>query len=108
MQVILKTSFKWYSSSMIEVKDIEKLALLARIELKEEEKVKLAGEIGGILGYIDQLKSAAGSVAERVKDPVRNVLREDANPHQTGVHTDALVAEFPKKEGNYLKVKKIL
>ena len=108
MQVILKTSFKWYSSSMIEVKDIEKLALLARIELKEEEKVKLAGEIGGILGYIDQLKNAVGVSVERMKDPVRNVMREDLEVHESGVYTDVLVVEFPKKEGNYLKTKKIL
>ncbi|MDD5050420.1 MAG: Asp-tRNA(Asn)/Glu-tRNA(Gln) amidotransferase subunit GatC [Candidatus Pacebacteria bacterium] len=93
---------------MISTQDIEKLAELARIELKEEEKVKLAKEIDGILGYIDQIKTAGSKDIARAKEPVRNIFREDKNPHESGTHTDALVAEFPRKEGNYLKVKKIL
>ena len=93
---------------MISIKDIEKLADLARIELKPEEKETLAKEIGGILGYIDQIKSAGSKETKREKEPVRNVFRDDDDPHESGADTLALVAEFPRKEGNYLKVKKIL
>lgn len=93
---------------MISTQDIEKLAELARIDLKTEEKETLAKEIGGILGYIDQIKTAGGADTKRVKEPVRNVFRDDANPHESGANTEAIVAEFPRKEGNYLKVKKIL
>ncbi len=92
----------------VTVQDIKKLAKLARIELKEEEEQKLATEIGGILGYISQIQTAAGKDVARVKEPIRNAMRDDANPHETGAHTDAIVAEFPRKEGNSLKVKKIL
>ena len=93
---------------MISTQDIEKLAELARIELRPEEKETLAREIGGILGYIDQIKTAGSKEVAREKESVRNVFRDDENPHETGINTDALVSEFPRKEGNYLKVKKIL
>ncbi len=95
-------------ADVIKTEDIKKLAKLARIELSSAEEEKLATEIGGILGYIGQIQSAAGKDVARVKEPVRNVMRADENPHETGLHTDVLVAEFPRKEGNYLKVKKIL
>ncbi len=93
---------------MISIQDIEKLAGLARIELKEDEKAKLAKEIDGILGYIDQIKTAGSKDIVRTKEPVRNAFRDDTNPHESGANTEAIVAEFPRKEGNYLKVKKIL
>ncbi len=115
-------------TDVVKTEDIKKLAKLARIELTSEEEEKLAKEIGGILGYISQIQTAAGlhlssqtkggpNIREanvlgkdvaRVKEPVRNAMREDKNPHETGINTDVIVAEFPRKEGNYLKVKKIL
>lgn len=96
---------------MITTEEIQKLADLARIELTDAEKADLAGDIGSILQYVDQIKAASGTSGDsRPKDPVRNVMRADANPHESGAHTQALVAEFPKKDSgsNTLKVKKIL
>ncbi len=95
-------------SDAIKTEDIKKLAKLARIELTTEEEEKLTREIGGILGYIGQIQTAAGKDVIRQKEPVRNALRPDTNPHESGIHTEVIVAEFPRKEGNYLKVKKIL
>jgi aspartyl-tRNA(Asn)/glutamyl-tRNA(Gln) amidotransferase subunit C len=93
----------------MEIKDIEKLAKLARIELTEEEKVKYLKEIGAILGYVDQIKGAVAKTGEERKVPeLRNVMREDTDKNQSGVYSKDLVAEFPRKEGDYLKVKKIL
>ena len=94
---------------MITPEEIQKLADLARIELTDKEKTDLAGDIGSILKYVDQIKEAGGKAdGARVKDPIRNAMRPDVNPHESGAHTEALVAEFPKKDGNSLMVKKIL
>ncbi len=95
---------------MITTADIEKLAELARIELTAPEKEALRKDIDGILGYVDQIKNAPVKTGEgaRLKEPVRNVLRADEKPHETGANTEAIAAEFPKREGNSLKVKKIL
>jgi len=93
----------------MEIKDIEKLAKLARIELTEEEKKTYLKEIGEILGYVDQIKAVVAKTGkERKLGDLRNVMREDVDKNQGGLYTDDLVKEFPRKEGNYLKVKKIL
>jgi len=93
----------------MEIKDIEKLSKLARIELTEGEKQTYLKDISAILGYVDQIKGVvAQSGEERKVGELRNVMRADDNGNETGVNTTALVTEFPRKESNYLKVKKIL
>ena len=94
---------------MLDVKDIEKLAKLARIELTNEEKEKLPKEVDNILGYVAQLKEVTLSISEEKKaGEIRNVMREDANPTITGTNTKDIVADMPASQDNYLKVEKIL
>jgi aspartyl-tRNA(Asn)/glutamyl-tRNA(Gln) amidotransferase subunit C len=94
---------------MLEIKDIEKLAKLARIELTTEEKENLLKEVDPILGYVAQLKEVVSSVGETKKaGELRNVTREDVNPNETESNTKVLVADMPESQDNYLKVKKIL
>jgi aspartyl-tRNA(Asn)/glutamyl-tRNA(Gln) amidotransferase subunit C len=93
----------------MEIKDIEKLAKLARIELTEAEKETYLKDISAILNYVDQIKGAVAVVGEEKKvGDLRNVMREDNGENMSGQNTKDIVAEFPKKEGDYLKVKKIL
>ena len=94
---------------MLEIKDIEKLAKLARIELTAEEKDNLLKEVDPILGYVTQLKEVVSSVGETKKaGELRNVTREDSLPTETASNTEVLVADMPESQDNYLKVKKIL
>lgn len=94
---------------MLEIKDIEKLAQLARIELTEGEKQAYLKEISAILNYVDQIKEVVGKVGEERKvGDLRNVMRADEVKNAPGSNTEAIVGEFPAKEGNLLKVKKIL
>lgn len=94
---------------MLEIKDIEKLAKLARIELTEEEKEKLLKEVDPILGYVAQLKEVSSKVEGMPIAPEhRNVMREDINPNITASNTEVLVEDMPESQDNYLKVKKIL
>ena len=94
---------------MLEIKDIEKLAKLARIELTTEEKESLLKEVDPILGYVAQLKEVISSVGEAKKaGELRNVIREDSSPTETASNTEVLVADMPESQDNYLKVKKIL
>jgi aspartyl-tRNA(Asn)/glutamyl-tRNA(Gln) amidotransferase subunit C len=93
----------------MEIKDIEKLAKLARIELTEQEKQIYLNDLGAILNYVDQINGAVAKVGEeREAGDLRNVMRADTNAFEAGINTNDIVAEFPRKEGNYLKVKKIL
>jgi aspartyl-tRNA(Asn)/glutamyl-tRNA(Gln) amidotransferase subunit C len=94
---------------MIEIKDIEKLAKLSRIELTDTEKQTYLKDIGSILGYVDQVKNAVSQLGEERKvGDLRNVMRKDEGQTESGINTKDIVAEFPKKESDYLKVKKIL
>lgn len=97
---------------MISKGDIKKLADLARIEIKEEEQEQLATQIDEILGYVGQVShvaSQASAMRGGVDDTqIQNVMREDASPHEPGTYSRDLINEFPEKEGDYLKVKKIL
>lgn len=93
----------------MEIKDIEKLAKLARIELTEKEKQTYLKEIGDILVYVDQIKEVVAKTSgERNVGEHRNVMRADEVKNSTGLNTDVIVKEFPRKDKNYLKVKKIL
>ena len=102
----------------ISKEDIKKLADLARIEVGEAEQEKLAGEIGEILGYVDQVskivvndkntgEGLSGEALAKSEGGV-NVMREDANPTESGTYTDKILDEAPATENGYIKVKKIL
>lgn len=87
--------------------EVRKLAGLARIEVPEERLPTLADEFGKIVQYIDQLTEL--SVAEGAPLlPYSNILRKDGEPHEKGIWTEALAAQFPEREGNSLVVKKII
>jgi aspartyl-tRNA(Asn)/glutamyl-tRNA(Gln) amidotransferase subunit C len=94
---------------MISKEEIKKLADLARIDIKDGEVESLRGEMDAILDYVGQVKSVIVNERETsAKDDVVNVMREDENPTAPGTCAKELIAEFPEKEGDYLKVKKIL
>jgi len=94
---------------MLEIKDIKKLATLARIKLSEEEEKRLLKEVDPILGYIAQLTEVTSVVGEEKKvGEHKNITREDTNVTESGTNTDTIVSNFPEKDKNYLKVKKIL
>ncbi len=94
----------------ITTEEIEKLAMLARIALSPEEKERMRGEVDSILEYVATIQKVSEAAGARTPSIVaqRNVMREDANPHESGIYTEALVSSAPRREGNYLKVKKIL
>ena len=63
----------------ITVKQVEHVANLARLRFNEEEKQKLAGQLGAILEYIEQLNRLNTDDVPPTSHaiPVKNVVRED-------------------------------
>lgn len=89
------------------------LAKLARIELRDEEAESLTKEFSSILDYVGEVKKVAGqksaATKQNAKDySLRNILREDREPHKTGLYTKEIIEQAPLKGNNYIKVKKIL
>lgn len=94
----------------IRVDEIKKLAELSRIELTQSELEKMRGEFDAILEYVAAINRISSDVPENARSIVAqvNVLREDKDPHESGIHTEALLAAAPGRKGDYIKVKKIL
>ncbi len=89
--------------------EILHLGTLSRIKLTDQEAEKMQTEIDSILEYVSQVNEIAAS-ADLTKKPgaVYNVFRDDEVSVEPGSYTSDIVEAFPEKEGNYLKVKKIL
>jgi aspartyl-tRNA(Asn)/glutamyl-tRNA(Gln) amidotransferase subunit C len=95
---------------MISADDVRKLARLSRVSLTDAEVEKLKTEMESIVAYVD--------IVQKVELPAKpeasvyfdeeNVMREDGAPHEAGAFTAELLAQAPRREGDYLKVKKIL
>ena len=91
----------------MELKDVEKLAELARIDIPSGEKKELLEDLQSILEYVDQIQ-AAPVKEEAVELMIKNVFREDKDPHEPEAYTEKLMKEAPKAQNGYIKVKKIL
>ncbi|MEK7510764.1 MAG: Asp-tRNA(Asn)/Glu-tRNA(Gln) amidotransferase subunit GatC [Patescibacteria group bacterium] len=88
--------------------DVKKLAALARIQIPDESLDSFTREFDAVLAYVGTLDELALSHDTPSAGVVRNVLREDGDPHATGVHTEKLAAQFSRREGNHLSVKQII
>jgi aspartyl/glutamyl-tRNA(Asn/Gln) amidotransferase C subunit len=99
----------------IEIKDVEKLAALARITIPADQVEKVRKDIETILAYVGQINEANDlgadvtlAPSERYGSGVKNVLREDINPHESGQYTGVLLSAAPKTEKGFVRVKKII
>jgi aspartyl-tRNA(Asn)/glutamyl-tRNA(Gln) amidotransferase subunit C len=78
----------------ITVKQVEHVANLARLRFNEEEKQKLAGQLGAILDYIEQLNKLNTDDVPPTSHaiPVKNVVRKDV------VRKDVVRKSFTQEE----------
>ncbi len=89
--------------------EIIHLGRLARIALAPGEVAVLRTEIDAILSYVSTVKNIAGDTTSAPLVGARfNVLRPDVIQNESGQFTDVLLAAMPKRDGQYLSVKKIL
>ena len=93
---------------MASTDDVKKLAALARIELKDAELEKFANEFEGVLAYVGQIESLKTGRTGKEAPPIRNVFREDGEPHEKGAYTKKIVEQFPDKQGDALKVAQVI
>lgn len=91
----------------MELKDVENLAELAKLDISDAEKQSLLKDFDSILAYVDMIKEAdVGEVA--VENSVYNSWREDTEKNEKEFNSDLLVSQFPDQKDGYAKVKKIL
>jgi aspartyl-tRNA(Asn)/glutamyl-tRNA(Gln) amidotransferase subunit C len=79
--------------------EVEKISLLARLQLSDEELDRMTDQLGDILSYIDLLSELNTETIEPMAHAVElsNVLREDAVRPSLG--REAALANAPQHDG---------
>lgn len=89
-------------------KQVEHVALLARLELSAEEKEQYATQLSAILEYVEALNKLDTENVPPTAHvlPIKNVFREDlVCDHMAN---EKALQNAPDKEGNYFRVPRIL
>ncbi|HEY8528493.1 MAG TPA: Asp-tRNA(Asn)/Glu-tRNA(Gln) amidotransferase subunit GatC [Paenibacillaceae bacterium] len=92
----------------ITVRDVEHVALLARLELSDREKELFAGQLGAILRYIEKLNELDTDGVEPTSHvlPISNVMRDD-EPRPSWP-LDKVLENAPDKEDGQFRVPAVL
>lgn len=95
----------------MQIKDVEDLAELAKIDLTDEEKAAYLKDMGGILEYVKiiesvDLPSRDEALSEMSFTP-HNVWRKDEEI-SPDFSRELIIGQFPDSQDGFLKVKKIL
>ena len=93
---------------MVDKKIVEHVAQLARIDITDQEKARLAPELSTILDYIDQLKTLDVTRVSPTRGAVTqvNIFRQDSA--RVSASRDAILKNAPAQEDNYFKIPKVL
>lgn len=88
-------------------KEVQKIALLSRLELSDEETERYAKELSAILGYVDILAEVDTENTEITSQVtgLSNVMREDVV--QSCDNSEELVGLSPEHHNNLVKVKAV-
>lgn len=88
--------------------DVEKVALLSRLRLTDEELSQMTAQLGAILGYVERLSEVDTEGVEPMAHAVErtNVFRDDVETPM--LPRESALANAPKTDGQYFLVPRIL
>lgn len=92
----------------VSIKDVEKIAKLAKLSFSDEEKETFTQQFNQILSYIEQLNELDTDDVEptaHVLD-LKNVMREDKAA--TWLTQEEAVANAPKSKNGFFSVPKVI
>lgn len=94
--------------SKISRSDVLKLAKLSKITLTEKQVDKLTEEFEALLEYIDQLQQVDTEGLEPTNQVTGlvNVMRSDSEKNTTS--KDELLKNLPDRQGDLIKVRRVL
>jgi aspartyl-tRNA(Asn)/glutamyl-tRNA(Gln) amidotransferase subunit C len=92
----------------IEMREVDQVARLARLELSPEEKERMREQLDRILGYIDKLRrlDTEGVPPTSHFVPMVNVMRED-EPRPC-LPSEEMLANAPDRQGDFFRVPRII
>ena len=88
--------------------DVNKVAMLARIKLTEDEAAKLGPQLSGILGYIDTLSEVNTDGVAATAHPHDTAMPLRANIVTNTNRREELQAPSPKIESGLYVVPKVI
>jgi aspartyl-tRNA(Asn)/glutamyl-tRNA(Gln) amidotransferase subunit C len=93
---------------VIERKDVEHVARLARLALSEAELARMQAELSAILAYVDKLRELDVEGVEPTSHavPLVNVMREDEP--RPGLAREEAMANAPDPAGEFFRVPRII
>ena len=89
---------------MVDLKDVEHIAKLARLTLTESEKAQYAKQLSSIMDYIKQLEEVNTDGVEPMltPSPIEGVLRPDKVAQNMDI--EEKLKNAPEKSGHLVKV----
>jgi aspartyl-tRNA(Asn)/glutamyl-tRNA(Gln) amidotransferase subunit C len=93
---------------IVNLEMIDKIAHLARLEVKDDEKQGLINDMNKILAFMDKLNEVDTEGVDPLiymSDEV-NVLREDLVIHE--ISKEEGLKNAPKQDGNFFRVAKVI
>ncbi len=87
--------------------DIRALANLAKLEVSDSEVAKLESELPAILSFVETIQQVSSDMKEESPEH-RNVMREDGEPHESGLYTEVILAAAPATRDNQVVVKQVI
>ena len=89
-------------------KEVEKVAVLARLALQDEELDQLTGQMDQILGYVDKLNEldTEGIVPTAHAVPVENAFRDDVVKPSIGI--DKALQNAPDPASDCFRVPQVI
>ncbi len=91
---------------MTESFDVRALARLARLGITDAEAEALTREIPAILDFVKTIEAAPTDAADA--EVARGTMRDDADPHESGIYTDALLNAAPAVRGGKIAVRQVV
>lgn len=92
----------------VTVKDVERIAALAKLQFTEEEKQQLTHQLNQILAYVEQLNKLDTSKVEPLTHVIdlKSGLRDDKV--KPGLTPEEALKNAPSKTDKFFKVPKVI
>ena len=92
----------------IDKETVSKVAKLARIKITPEEEEKFAGELSGIMDWIELLGEVDATGVEPMTSVVDMKLHERADEVTDGGYADKVLANAPETQEGFFVVPKVV
>ncbi len=87
---------------------VHRIAKLARIHVEDAQVAQLQAELGGILGWIEQLNEVDVSQVEPLAGAAHMALRMRDDVVTDGAQAEAVLANAPERAGAFYAVPKVV